>query len=154
MTRTIAGVACKPLVTHPDERGYFRELIRTSDPFFAGRFGQWSVSHMHTGVLKAWHWHQEQTDWWYVASGAVKLAVHDMRDKSPTRGTTQEFFLGDNYPAQIIKIEPGIAHGCLCLQGPALLFYVTSHEYDPADEFRLSHDDPTIGYDWLARKND
>ena len=32
---------------------------------------------------------------------------------------------------QVLKIPPGIAHGCQVVQGPAHLFYVTSHVYDP-----------------------
>ena len=35
------------------------------------------------------------------------------------------------------------------LSGPANLFYVTSHPYDPEDESRIPHDDPEIGYDWV-----
>ena len=27
-------------------------------------------------------------------------------------------------------------------------FYITSHIYDPGDEGRIPHDDPSIGYDW------
>jgi dTDP-4-dehydrorhamnose 3,5-epimerase len=34
------------------------------------------------------------------------------------------------------------------VSGPAHLFYVTSRMYDPADEGRIPHDDPSIGYDW------
>jgi dTDP-4-dehydrorhamnose 3,5-epimerase-like enzyme len=30
------------------------------------------------------------------------------------------------------------------------LLYVTSSVYDPADEGRLAHDDPSIGYDWTS----
>ena len=32
----IEGVVTKDLVTHSDERGYFREIIRVTDDFFAG----------------------------------------------------------------------------------------------------------------------
>jgi len=30
------------------------------------------------------------------------------------------------------------------------LLYVTSNTYDPDEEGRIPHDDPTIGYDWTA----
>ena len=29
-------------------------------------------------------------------------------------------------------------------------FYVVSHEYDSTDERRIPHNDPEIGYDWMA----
>jgi dTDP-4-dehydrorhamnose 3,5-epimerase len=146
----IEGVVLKPLVTHRDERGYFREIIRDSDPFFAEGFAQWSHSLMHTGVAKAWHIHQKQVDWWYVVAGVLKVALHDRREASPTRGVTLEFFMGDEHPAHCVRIPPGVAHGCKCLSGPAHLIYVTSRVYDPADEGRIPHDDASIGYDWVA----
>jgi dTDP-4-dehydrorhamnose 3,5-epimerase len=104
---------------------------------------------MYTGVVKAWHIHQKQTDWWYVASGLLKVALHDTRPGSPTRGKTMELLMGDQQPPRVVKIPPGVAHGCRCLQGPANLFYITSHIYDASDEGRIPHDDPAIGYDWL-----
>jgi dTDP-4-dehydrorhamnose 3,5-epimerase len=67
----IAGVERKRLVTHPDERGFFREVIRVTDPFFGEGFGQLSHSLMHAGVVKAWHVHVTQIDWWYVPIGAL-----------------------------------------------------------------------------------
>lgn len=145
----IKGVEFKDVVTHPDERGFFRELIRATDPFFSEGFGQWSHSCMLPGVIKAWHIHHRQVDWWYVPSGVLKVAMHDLREGSPTRGETMELLMGDHQPPRILKIPAGVAHGCKVLGGPAQLFYVTSRTYDPADEGRIPHDDPKIGYDWL-----
>ncbi|MBI3740426.1 MAG: dTDP-4-dehydrorhamnose 3,5-epimerase family protein [Chloroflexi bacterium] len=144
----IHGVEIKTLVTHSDERGFFREVIRTTDDFFKEGFAQWSHTMTHTGAAKAWHIHQRQTDWWYVAIGAVKVALYDLRKDSPTFGKLEEYFLGEPYDAQVIKVPPGVAHGYKILQGPAHLFYITSQLYDASDEGRLPHDDPKIGYDW------
>ena len=145
----IAGVVFKELCTHTDERGFFREIIRVTDAFFAEGFGQWSHSVMYQGVTKAWHIHQRQTDWWYVATGVLKVALHDLREDSPTRGETMELLMGDNLPARVLKVPPGVAHGCKAVGGPVHLFYITSHTYDPSDEGRIAYDDPAIGYDWL-----
>jgi len=144
---TIDGVEVKQLVTHADERGFFREVIRETDAFFDG-FGQWSHSLMHAGSAKAWHLHRRQTDWWY-AIGALKVALYDTREGSPTHRVLMEFCLGDDYGAACVKIPPGVAHGCRALETTHLL-YVTSHTYDPDDELRIAHDDPEIGYDWTA----
>ncbi|MBO0727849.1 MAG: dTDP-4-dehydrorhamnose 3,5-epimerase family protein [Acidimicrobiaceae bacterium] len=143
----IDGVKVKQLVTHSDERGFFREVIRETDEFF-GHFGQWSHSLMYPGTAKAWHIHQRQTDWWYVIGG-LKVALHDLRQGSSTHGTTQELFMGDQYGPVCLKIPPGVAHGCRALELTHLL-YVTSNVYDPSDEGRLPHDDRGIGYDWAA----
>ncbi len=145
----IEGVRIKELITHSDERGFVRELIRVNDDFFTEGFGQWNHSVLHTGVVKAWHIHQRQVDWWYVGGGVLKLVLYDTRKHSPTLGQIMEFQLGDNRSSCVARIPPGVAHGCRCLSGPAHLFYVTSQVYDSEDEGRIPHDDPKIGYDWL-----
>ncbi|HAJ27404.1 MAG TPA: hypothetical protein DCG53_09215 [Syntrophus sp. (in: bacteria)] len=145
----IEGVIFKKLVTHTDERGFFREIIRHTDDFFAAGFGQWSHSLMYAGVTKAWHIHKTQIDWWYIVCGVLKTALHDARKGSPTYGKTMAFFMGDHQPATAVMIPPGVAHGCKCIQGPAHLLYITSQIYNPDEEGRIPHDDPAIGYDWL-----
>ena len=139
----------KSLETHRDERGFFREIVRVKDDFFEEGFGQWSHSLMYPGVIKAWHIHNKQTDWWYVCTGVLKIVLYDKRPKSATYRQSLEMMLGDGYEPSILKIPPGVAHGCKCMSGPANLFYITSHTYDPEDEGRILHDDPEIGYDWL-----
>jgi dTDP-4-dehydrorhamnose 3,5-epimerase len=143
---SIDGVVVKQLVTFADERGFFREVIRETDGFFE-KFGQWSHSLMYAGTAKAWHIHQKQTDWWYVI-GEVKVALYDTRQRSATKGQLIELLMGDLH-ANCLKIPPGVAHGCRALDTSHLL-YLTSSIYDPDDEGRIPHDDPSIGYDWTA----
>ena len=147
----IEGVIVKELKTYPDERGFFREIVRVTDDFFVEGFAQWSHSKMYRDVIKAWHIHQTQVDWWYVPMGALKVALCDMRPQSATYKQIQELLLGDGYGEHVLKIPPGVAHGCKVLSAEAHLFYVTSSVYNPKDEGRIAHDDPTIGYDWLTR---
>ena len=146
----IDGVVLKELVTHTDDRGFFREIIRVTDDFFPEGFGQWSHSLMYQGVAKAWHIHKIQVDWWYVAGGVLKVALCDRRPDSSSHGEIMELLMGDNQPAQVLRIPPGVAHGCKCISGPAHLFYMTSNVYDPAEEGRIRHDDEEIGYDWVS----
>ena len=145
----IANVDIRQLVTHTDERGFFREIIRHTDEFFSPGFGQWSHSQMYQGVIKAWHWHKKQTDFWYVVSGLIRVGLCDMREDSPTYQETMDFLMGDNQASQVIKIPPGVAHGCKAVQGPANLLYLTSHVYDPQDELRIAYNDPGIDFDWV-----
>ena len=159
----IPGVQLKPLTTHADERGFFREIIRAGDEFFSEGFGQWSHSVMYDGepVIKAWHIHQKQTDWFYCPIGVIKVALckidaegefdnyHDAV-RAGYYSDVEEFLLGDNQPPQVLRIPPGVAHGLKVLQGPAHLFYVTSREYgDGSDEGRIAYD--ALGYDWNRR---
>lgn len=147
---TIEGVITKGLVTHSDEGGYFREIIRVTDDFFGEGFGQWSHSLVNQGVAKAWHLHKIQTDWLYLVTGSMKVGLHDTREDSSTHGKTLEILLGDHHESQVIKIPPGVAHGYKILQGPAHVIYITSHVYNPSDELKIPHDDPSIGYDWVS----
>ena len=155
----IPGVELRELTRHAmGERGYwFQEQGRFADPFFAEGVAQWSRTKMQTGLVKAWHIHQKQVDWWSVESGLVKAVVCDLRlldyvvlsqiDKDFLK--KQEFILGDDQPPAILKIPPGVAHGLKVLQGPAVLSYLTSREYDPTDEGRIPFD--ALGYDWLRQ---
>jgi dTDP-4-dehydrorhamnose 3,5-epimerase len=106
---------------------------------------------MVQGVIKAWHIHRVQIDWWYVGSGVLKVALHDTRPDSSTYRETMEILMGEHQPARVLRIPPGVAHGCKCLSGPANLFYITSKVYDPSDEGRIAYNDAEIGYDWLKR---
>jgi len=148
---TIEGVVLKPLVRHADDRGYFQEIIRVNDPFFSEGFGQLSHSKMYPGVVKAWHIHKTQVDWWYVAFGRLHIALHDLRPDSPTRGITQQLQLGDDLPPAVLKIPARVAHGCKVIGNTvAHLFYMTSSIYNPEEEGRLPHDNSEIGYDWIS----
>jgi dTDP-4-dehydrorhamnose 3,5-epimerase len=147
--RMIEGVVLKELETFSDDRGFFRELIRSSDASFREGFGQWSHSFMFNGVIKAWHFHRIQTDWWYVVSGVLRVGLCDLREKSVTYKHTMDFLMGDLQPPSLLKIPPGIAHGCKTVQGPVNLFYLTSHVYNPDDEIRMPYNDPQIDFDWL-----
>ena len=146
----INGVAFKDVVTHEDERGFFREIIRVTDDFFVAGFGQLSHSMVYAGVIKAWHAHRRQTQWNYVVAGAIKVALHDTRSEAPTFRETIEFLVGDHQPVRAYAFPAGVAHGYRCVQGPMHIIYITSGMYDLDDEVRLPQDDPTIGYDWLT----
>lgn len=146
----IEGVILKELVTHADKRGFFREIVRTNDDIFAEGFGQWSHSLMFDNVTKAWHYHKIQTDWWYVCSGVLRVGLCDMRENSATYKQTMDFLMGDLQQPRILKIPSGVAHGCQTIQGPVNLFYITSHVYNPDDEFRIAYNDPGINFDWLT----
>ena len=142
----IHGVQFKDLVTHTDERGFFRELIRSTDGFFEWGGGQLSHSLVKQDVLKAWHMHRVQTQWNYVVIGLIKVALHDTRPDSPTYRETMEFLAGDGQAAQVYGFPPGVAHGYRCVKGPMHIIYVTSGVYDLADEIRIPLDDSGIGY--------
>ena len=137
----IPGVEIKQLTTHQDDRGFFREIIRASDPFFDG-FGQLSDSMKKQDYFTPeFHIHQHQTDWWYVPTGTIRAVLCDLREETD-KHEFQKIMMGVKFPV-VLKIPPGVAHGFKVLLGPAHLIYVTSREYDRDDEGRV-----ILDYDW------
>jgi len=148
----IEGVRVKKLVTHCDDRGYFREVLRDDDELLTN-FGQTSFTKTNPGVIKAFHWHKRQDDLWYVADGMAKVVLHDMRENSDTQGETDVIVAGEDNPV-MIKIPIGVAHGYQVLGNkPVMLFYHTTESYNPddPDEERVDFDDPKIGFDWSIK---
>ena len=129
----IDGVLLKALTTHSDDRGFFREVIRVSDPFFPEGFGQLSHSLVYPGVVKAWHSHKVQVQWTYVVCGVLNVVLYDGRSASATHGTTMEFLAGDGQQACVYRLPAGVLHGYRCISGPSHVIYVTSGVYDTQD---------------------
>lgn len=151
----IVGVQFKALKTHRDPRGFFREVIRFSDPLFEGGvFGQWSHSRMQQDVVKAWHFHHVQTDWWYCPIGKIQTVLFDNRPESPTYKRKLVFNMGDASEfgegtfEVCVRIPPGVLHGCKVISADAHLFYITSVTYDPNEEGRVPFNSPLVGHDW------
>jgi dTDP-4-dehydrorhamnose 3,5-epimerase len=153
----------KTLVRHADPRGYFTEQIKRGDLSDDGRpfapdqpFAQMSrtLSFARGGnppeLIKAFHWHAKQWDYWDVVTGDARIVLVDLRDESPTCGNIQVIMAGENAP-KVVAIPPRVAHGyqVLSLRDVILCYYVTE-PYDPAspDEGRIPYDDPRIGFDW------
>ncbi len=152
---SIWGVEIKPLKSHADDRGFFREVIRSTDSLFlGGKFGQWSHSRMIKDVVKGWHYHHVQTDWWYVPIGQIETVLYDNREESPTYGTKLTIKMGDskNYGADThevcVKIPTGVLHGCQVFSEEAHLFYITSETYNPQDEGRFPYNSDIVPHNW------
>ncbi len=145
----IQGVEVKQLARHADERGFLMEILRSDDPIFT-KFGQCYVSMNYPGVVRAWHYHEKQDDFFVVVKGMIKVGLYDMREGSPTRGEVNEFYLGDNNNI-VLKIPVGVAQGYKTSGGEAsLLVNFPSEVYDreEPDEHRLPWNTDQIPFDW------
>lgn len=145
----IEGVVAKSLKVFADDRGMLMEVLRSDDPLFRG-FGQTTYTLSYPGVIKAFHWHKQQDDLWFVVSGMAQVVLHDLRPDSSTRGKTEVYYLGD-HNRTLLRIPPGVAHGYRVLGAdPVMLLYHTTLPYDPAepDEERLAWNDPRIAFNW------
>lgn len=145
----IDGVEVKQLRTFADERGSLTEIVRRDDEIFEG-FGQCYFSISYPGVIRGWHYHEKQTDYFTCVSGMIKVPLYDRREDSPTYGEINEFFIGDENRI-VVKIPRGVLHGFKNVGLiPCILVNFPTEPYDPADpdELRIPYDDPSIPYDW------
>jgi dTDP-4-dehydrorhamnose 3,5-epimerase len=149
----IEGVCVKQLKVIPDERGRLMEILRRDDPEFVG-FGQVYMTTVYPGVVKAWHYHQKQTDNMTVVKGVLKLVLYDDRADSPTRGEVNEFFVSEHRPL-MVQIPKGVLHGIKGVgSGEAILINLVTEPYnrETPDEFRVPPHSPDIPYDWAVKE--
>ena len=145
----IDGVATKELKVIPDERGRLMEILRRDDEIFE-EFGQVYMTTAYPGVVKGWHHHERQTDYFTCVKGMMKLVLYDDREGSSTRGEINEFFVGQDRPL-LVKIPPLVLHGFKAVgNDEAIIINTVTRPYDHAnpDELRRDVHDPAIPYDW------
>ncbi len=147
----IDGVKLNPFALWPDDRGYFLEIARLGQGLvegFPAKGSQVSAALNYPGIIKAFHFHKFQTDYWVPAAGLLQVALVDLRRGSGSYGAKNTLYLGALRPWQLI-IPPGVAHGYKVIgEQPSVLVYITNRTYDPKDEGRIPYNDPSIAYDW------
>lgn len=147
----IEAVEVQPYALWPDDRGYFLEVARLRKGLvseFPPETTQVSAALNYPGIIKAFHYHRFQTDFWVPAAGLLQVALVDLREASRTFGVKNTFYVGNLRPWQL-RIPPGVAHGYKVIgRDPSMLVYVTNRTYDPSDEGRIPYNDVNIAYDW------
>lgn len=143
----IPGVYITELRPFSDERGRFTEIFRKE--WFPQR--EWlnfqsNRSESKAGVLRGLHYHFNQVDYWYVASGRIRVGLVDLRDSSPGFKFTQTIDM-DAADNRGLFIPVGVAHGFVALTDVTLL-YIVDNYYDGADEYGLAWNDPDIRVSW------
>lgn len=130
-----------PCETYCDDRGW--SLMN----LFAGAMsdqGQVNFSVQYPGVIKAWHRHQRQTDFWCCLYGHLKVGVYREEDE-----TAWSIVIGEKRMG-VLLIPPPLWHGATTVgpQPAGLLYYVTQR-FDPArpDEDRRAFDS-VPGFAW------
>ncbi len=146
----IDGVHIVPLLQIPDERGKVMHMLRRSDPHFR-EFGEVYFSMVLPGAIKGWHLHERMVINYAVPYGRIKLVLFDDRPGSPTRGTVQEVFLGqDQY--SLVQVPTGVWNGFKGY-GPteAIVCNCATIVHDPDEIVRRDPFDPSIPYDWRLK---
>ncbi|HEY7303457.1 MAG TPA: dTDP-4-dehydrorhamnose 3,5-epimerase family protein [Bryobacteraceae bacterium] len=147
----IAGVEVQPFPIWPDDRGYFLEVARLGQGLvstFPAASTQVSTALNYPGIIKAFHYHKLQTDYWVPAAGLLQVALFDLRRGSRTYGVKNTLYIGALRAWELL-IPPGVAHGYKVIgEQPSVLVYITNRTYDPKDEGRIPYNDTAIAYDW------
>ncbi len=145
----IEGLEIIELRRFNDDGGAMTELGRMDGGMHQGVAGfearQINYSVVEPLAIKAFHLHQRQTDVWYVPpSDKMLLVLVDVRKGSPTEGTQMRIVLGDGN-SRLVRIPPGVAHGCRNLRPAATsaIIYFVDVQFsvgDDCDEGRLPWD--------------
>lgn len=157
----IEGVIVRDLVTHTDERGFFREVARFED--FGIEAKQVSHAYRATGIANGWHIHAQHSELFYVPRGILRLCLKDCRtDKftsvsypydnleqqgivfglSSTPGEYNEVVLGEFIPKAVL-VPPGVAHAYKVLSADCDIVYVATATYETS-----KHDEGRIRWDY------
>ena len=141
----IDGVEVYPLRTHEDERGWFMELMRSSN--LPKPVKQSNLVFSREGVIRGLHYHERgQSDLFACLTGMVRIVVLDRET-----GETFTVDIGDDNPVTVFV--PGIhAHGYEALTDSLFLYHVTE-EYDPddPDEHEIAWDDLRVKHLWSTQ---
>lgn len=144
---TIAGVEIVPLVPMGDGRGALVELLTQRDGPIEAIVHVYQVRAV-AGSLRAWVYHERQTDRLAYTDGRFRVALYDIRQDSPTKGALDVFEFGEERPARL-HIPPLVAHGVQNRSGRLASFVnMPTRPYlpDDPDKRRVPYPDPRIPY--------
>ena len=149
----IQGVEIKKLKVIKDNRGFLMEMLRFDDKIFQ-KFGQVYMTFCKYGVVKAWHYHKLQDDYFIALQGKMLVGLYDARKKSKTYGQSQKFILAapeEKGQHIVLMIPKGVYHGFAALTkgGSKVLNVPTkTYNYRKPDEYRAPWNDKNIPFDW------
>ena len=145
----IKDMQVKKLKLIPDERGRLMEILRSDEEIFLN-FGQVYMTTAYPGIIKAWHYHKKQDDYFTCISGTMRLALYDARKDSPTYKEINDFTINLENPI-LVKIPRLVYHGFKCVgDKEAIVINTPTLPYNPdePDEYRLNAFKNDIPYDW------
>lgn len=133
-----------PVTPFADDRGWSLMNLLTGA---MSQQGQINFSMQYPGVVKAWHRHDKQSDFWMCVLGHIKVGVVRESD-----GAAWMLVTGEKRPGVLI-IPPPLWHGAACVgPTPAGLLYYVTHAYNAnqPDEHRRPWDS-IEGFPWATR---
>ena len=150
----LPGVVRLKPARHGDARGWFSETWSARALKAAGiatSFVQDNVSYSAAvGTVRGLHYQappSAQAKLVMVLTGAIRDAVVDVREGSPTYGRWLAVDLTAEGSEQLLVPE-GFLHGFVTTQRDTRVLYKVSAPYDPAADGAVRWDDPDLAIDW------
>lgn len=148
----IDGVKIRELKRNMDERGELVEIFRRDwARFFDKEPAMSYFSVTRPGAIRTWHRHSAgHIDYFVVLRGQMNVAVYDDRENSQSRGTVNDFVLGEQNMA-LLRVPGDCWHGMQCIgETPAIhvSFATELYDYENPDKERVDPHDNDIPYDW------
>ena len=144
----IDGVAMRPAITHPDERGTLCEVFNPA----------WELSDeplvyvyqvtIRPGQIKGFVLHRAYSDRLFFSIGTTKVVLYDDREESPTRGTLNELHFSD-HNRTLLVIPPGVWHAVQNVGTTDALFLncpTKPYNHEDPDKWGLPSDGDVIPY--------
>lgn len=122
-----------------DVQQYYKSDFRVRDDSRAHRVadifpfleGELTLSYILPGAITAWHRHKEQTDYWIVVKGHLRVGLQAGREEP-------RFECLNEFNPRVLQIPPLVWHGHKNLGNDvAVLLYYTTHKYNLDDEERI-----------------
>ena len=143
----IEGVLTAPLKKICDERGMIMHMLSCTDSHFEA-FGEIYFSTAYPGVVKGWHEHTKQVQFYAVIQGMIKLVLYDNRPDSSTYKKLTELFIGeDNY--ELVRIPTGVINGYKTIgTKTAIVANCATLPHQPDEMLRHDLDGDKVPYKW------
>lgn len=138
-----------------DSRGRFVKTMQQSILEERGLEGDFKESFTTTsfeGVLRGMHFQTPPSDHAklvYCTAGSIYDVTLDLRVGSPTYGQHEVYELSSG-ASNGVYLPRGIAHGFLVREGPAVMVYHVTSEYDPEHDEGIRWD--SFGAVWPAER--
>ena len=102
-----------------------------SDPVLKPNNFQFNYSIINPGIIKAWHRHKNQDDFFCVLYGMAQVGVYCEATAAAGGNPAKKYFIGEHNPA-VVHIKAGEWHGLTPLgDKPCGLLYLVTNLYDP-----------------------
>ena len=106
-----------------------------------------SVSRSRRNVIRGMHADRRMAKLVQALKGQIYDVIVDLREESPTYKRWEGFTLSDENHHQLY-VPAGFGHGFLAQSDEVVVMYKMSALYDPAHEFGIRWNDPSVGVAW------